>query len=1020
MDKNINFKNREELLNENGWVKADAGYCRTKNYNDLYELHVRKRRLKDVLENRKNDTNFDFFCNKKSNATNLAKAENPVNKRAREVLVGKVSNTTMGTQSDNLTPNDTLPPLSHFSEFDCLKTFCDGNADSLVIAFDTEYYYNNGCQTGKRNMLSYQFACVYNNYLYEFIFTRGNNRDTFVMNVELCIGRILDELEYSSIDKRKVRKYKCIINADTKEEKLFLNKNEAEQNSVGKYDDGKNVHIEYNYPSNIYNNVTLLCHAAKFDVTGFSDSYTDKHDIVACCKDIGGGFVTIYPIKKQIASTKSIYNKNGNIHVYPVSLSISDTMCHTVKDKAKLENLGEVVNFPKIYVEPFYKAHMNLFFIENIVNFFEYASNDCIVTLMYAASLYGFNKKIPVTIISKGSDIFKRKLSDLLDCENNEEFEYKYRGHKKEKHGKNVDKNNGKSVYYESSSYEAVNSAALIVQDFCSYSFHGGYNICISPGCYSGLTFDYDLKNAYLLTLSLVLMIDWYNPIKDDIVERKLTLDDFMEDGKLNPLKMIVAYVTFDFPEDCSFPSIQIQDNGNPVYPLSSNGCEGVYACGPELYLALKLGANVYVKRGYILNTDIEDNKRYALRDVIKMFVNDRAKAKDLYGDDCLEQYILKLVGNSIYGKISQDVISKSHWDNYKKSMEDIGCSKITNPVVACFTTAIVRTVLIATITQVKESGYTSYSVTTDGFISDVPLDVLESFDLFGFREKLESARLFLTNGTDKKIWEIKHVQDDLLNFSTRGNVSLHSINENPIIFNNKRYAGVCAHLNMKSGYEPDSYADRKWLYKAVLSRTSKIEFEDTSYTSLKEMQLGKAESFLAFRNNEHRSADFDMKRKPVKDSITSVLKEVDGSKFEIVNFNTEPFKDINEFRKYRETKNKVECLRTEEDFESFYLKLNTGIFKTKGSDIDRQIIMTCIRMHRAGQCIIPALNSLKSDARLKWINKHNDSKKLFTLNDWKNAGRNDRFINVLPESLVKDKLVEMVNDTNLDEYLKI
>ena len=137
----------------------------------------------------------------------------------------------------------------------------------------------------------------------------------------------------------------------------------------------------------------MLCHAAKFDVTGFSDSYTDKHGIVAYCKDIGGGFVTIYPIKKQIASTKSIYNKNGNIHVYPVSLSISDTMCHTVKDKAKLENLGEVVNFPKIYVESFYKAHMNLFFIENIVNFFEYASNDCIVTLMYAASLYGFNKK---------------------------------------------------------------------------------------------------------------------------------------------------------------------------------------------------------------------------------------------------------------------------------------------------------------------------------------------------------------------------------------------------------------------------------------------------------------------------------------------------------------------------------------------------------------------------------------------------------------------------------------------------
>ena len=63
-------------------------------------------------------------------------------------------------------------------------------------------------------------------------------------------------------------------------------------------------------------------------------------------------------------------------------------------------------------------------------------------------------------------------------------------------------------------------------------------------------------------------------------------------------------------------------------------------------------------------------------------------------------------------------------------------------------------------------------------------------------------------------------------------------------------------------------------------------------------------------------------------------------------------------------------------------------------------------------------MNVLKADARLNWINKHNDSKKLFTTNDWKNAGRNDRFINILPENIVKDKLEELINDTDIDEYL--
>lgn len=1020
MNKDTKINIQEELLNQNGWVKADVGYNRTKNYNDLYELHIRKRRLKDVLENKKNITDSDFFSLKKSNTLQNDVLQNTVKMRHEAMLDGKVSNATMGTQKIYLTPTDTLPALSHFDEFTSFSDFNKNAKDSLVVSFDTEYYFNDASQTGLRKMLSYQFACVCNDYLYEFIFTRGNNKDAFIMSAELCLARILDEIGYAPVDKRKARRYKCITDANTKKESAFSDKEEAIKNSVENYDNGKNFIVTYDYPNESFIDVTILCHAAKFDITAFSDSYTDVYGIVGSCKDIGGGTVTVRPVKMEANSLKEIYNKNGNIHVYPIRLNISDTMCHTAKDKAKLEDLGKAIGCHKIDVNSYYKSKMNLFYIEHVAEFFEYASNDCFVTLIYAASLYGFNKKIPVTIISEGCNIVTSKLYELLDCKNKDEFEYKYRGQKRENHGKSVDRLNGKSIYNEVTSYESINPDALMVQNFCSFSYHGGYNICLTVGRYVKHTFDYDMKNAYLIGLSLIPMINWDKPVKREIVNQELTLEDFIEDGKINPLALIVAFVTFDFPENCSFPSIQINDDGNPVYPLSSGGSEGVYACGPDLYLALKLGAKVFVKRGLILNTDIDDgrNKSYKLREVIKQFVEDRSKAKEKYGNDCLEQYILKLLGNSVYGKISQDVIVKSRWDNYKKSMEDIGCSKITNPVIACFTTALVRSVLIATITQVKECGYTSYSVTTDGFISDVPRDILENLDLFGFKKILEDTRLYLTDGKDKTIWEIKHMQDDLLNFSTRGNVSLHDKNKNALEYNNTTYAGVCAHLSMKSGYEPDSFADRKWLYDKVLTRTSRIEVKEVIYTSWKDLQLGKAKYFMSEIHTEHKSADFDMKRKPVKESMHSVFVKVDDSEYEIVNFDTEPFKDVIEFRKYRETKNKTMCLRTKNDFENFYLKLDNNIVKTKSKDINREKIMTCVRMHRAGMCKIPALDILKADMRLKWINKFNDSKKPFTKNDWKNAGRSDRFINILPENIVCDKLEEMMSDTNIDEFL--
>ena len=64
---------------------------------------------------------------------------------------------------------------------------------------------------------------------------------------------------------------------------------------------------------------------------------------------------------------------------------------------------------------------------------------------------------------------------------------------------------------------------------------------------------------------------------------------------------MFVGCVSFTFPEGCKYPSIPICEEGIPVYTRTS-GSNEVYAAGPYIWLALKLGAKVTCIRGYFLN----------------------------------------------------------------------------------------------------------------------------------------------------------------------------------------------------------------------------------------------------------------------------------------------------------------------------------------------------------------------------------------------------------------------------------
>lgn len=72
---------------------------------------------------------------------------------------------------------------------------------------------------------------------------------------------------------------------------------------------------------------------------------------------------------------------------------------------------------------------------------------------------------------------------------------------------------------------------------------------------------------------------------------------------------------------------------------------------------------------------------------------------------------------------------------------------------------------------------------------------------------------------------------------------------------------------------------------------------------------------------------------------------------------------------------------------------------------------MSVIMGYRSGKWPIPALDDLSVADKCKWINKHNNRKKVFKQTDWKNARRPERQVNMLPDSFLKEKLLEMQND---------
>lgn len=778
-------------------------------------------------------------------------------------------------------------------------------------------------------------------------------------------------------------------------------------------------------------NITLICHFGQADLSTFQIPKNEEEildsDIIIKCSHIQGGLVSLYPIRHTFNAVRKPKK------FYSVLLNIRDTKCFAPAGQGSLKNLGEAISLPKLELPHDAIEHMDEYFKTDPVRYFEYAINDSVICLMYSSELWGINKAMPITITSGAQKAAVHIIKTHLNIKSDDEFDSNYRGICKKSYGKEK-KSNGRR-FKEKKSLEAVSDDAQLILQTSANAYSGGFNSCFGVRYVDKLTHDYDLQQAYPTAMSCVIDPDWNsgNLIIKTVEKQLLTLDEFN-----SPCDLMFGDIEFEFPKDVLLPCIPINVNGCPIFPRTSAELTKCYASGPEIYLALRLGAKIKARRVYVVSQRImpDGSPSKCLYKVAKHLVEDRQIAKARWGSKSFEQNFLKMAINSLYGKTAQNIKPKSSWNAFSSLMREIGSSKLTSPVHACMITSITRCILISAMNQLSKLGFNCYSVTTDGFISDAPFDILNGLDLYGFSEIFRNARMRLTGSPE--MWEEKHTQSSFLNFSTRGNISQ---DEN----------GVCARNGLHSSYIDDKYSeadmktggliDRYSSMLKVAVRTGRVCSHEKHFTGFKELSyhgenLAKRKDLICDERERNLRMDFDMKRKPLEASfeqkfftVKGVTEEVsvkgerkiitlpDVPNCELMSFDSVPYENVDEYEKYRKVYDGMDCLRTKSDWAKFWLKIHAiesgNTHRMHIKNIEWSILVSCVMGHRLGHWKIPALSDPNKSVKekIEWVNKFNDSDKPFTESSWKNCRRKDRAEQIISEEDCRELLERMIAD---------
>jgi hypothetical protein len=226
--------------------------------------------------------------------------------------------------------------------------------------------------------------------------------------------------------------------------------------------------------------------------------------------------------------------------------------------------------------------------------------------------------------------------------------------------------------------------------------------------------FDYDLVSAYTTGMSHMSLPDYF----------RAGLLNESNVNKMNEKQLLNGYLIinakFNFPDSVKYPSIPCYiDKTTTVYPLKGEA----FITGPEFILARSQGCKFFIKSAFYIHPKGNYNPITKTIELMKPFngiINKLQKLRREFPKGTLNNMMYKELGNGIYGNIVKGISNKQEFDATTKQMSRVNASELSNPILASWITAFIRSVIGECINNVQLLGGKVVSVTTDGFITDI------------------------------------------------------------------------------------------------------------------------------------------------------------------------------------------------------------------------------------------------------------------------------------------------------------
>lgn len=493
-----------------------------------------------------------------------------------------------------------------------------------------------------------------------------------------------------------------------------------------------------------------------------------------------------------------------------VNLYLRDTHLLTPAFGKSLSALGKLyeseLGFVKKEISKSDLEDMRKFLKKDPAAFEDYALTDALIPLTHAITLEKFNFSlkrigIPITLSSLGRTLVLDRWNEIFE----KHFPYQPSG---DCLMGNVDETiTPKGLF-------STGDIGLHLSYFIG-NYKGGRNESFMFGCdEKTVWFDYDLAAAYTSAMTHLSLPDYNKGRLLDPEDLKSWTNEQLLNGYL------IINGSFSFPSNTKYPSIPCYiDNSTTVYPLTGK----CLLTGPEYLLAKNQKCSIEIKSVFFIPATEREKKvgmmtiKNNVRPFYEIMKEVQAKRREHPKGHVLNA-LYKELGNSIYGNLVRGMSNKMSFDTTTGKMFRIRATELSNPILASWTTAFIRSVIGECLHNIARLGGRVVSVTTDGFITDL-VNLEEKLlslpevqtPLFKLFTKIRNQLTDEDSDTQSNVLELKNSDVGIISWTTRGQYS----------FNGR--------IKATTGFQVSGYDNTELV--TIFKNTLKAEVKEFEYT---------------------------------------------------------------------------------------------------------------------------------------------------------------------------------------------